>query len=163
MGIALARHALPDLPASPAHTPLPRFAPGSCTHITTAPQTTHVLGCQCLAVQHWRSQSVQSFELLFSPTSPLWHPQLRKTCSKRASPRSRAHMLLERVPSHVPQTDSRERLFHRSVYQSLRTSHGPTHALVSPLYYPHTPQLRSTRYILPHAEHDLPSPRSFRT
>ena len=26
--IALARHALPALPASPAHTPLPRFAPG---------------------------------------------------------------------------------------------------------------------------------------
>ena len=31
--IALARHALPALPASPAHTPLPRFAPGSCAHI----------------------------------------------------------------------------------------------------------------------------------
>ena len=33
--IALARHALPALPDSPAHTPLPRFAPGSCAHITT--------------------------------------------------------------------------------------------------------------------------------
>ncbi len=41
-----------------------------------------------------------------------------------------------------------------------RTSHGHMHALVSALYYPHTPQLRSTRYILPHAERDLPSPNS---
>ena len=39
-----------------------------------------------------RRQAVQSFELLFSPTGPLWHPQLRKTCSNRAFPRPRAHM-----------------------------------------------------------------------
>ena len=60
--------------------------------------------------------------------------------------------LLERGPSHVPQTDSRERLFHCNVYQSLRTSHGPTHALVSPLYYT-THHSCITRYIL-HTQYD---------
>jgi len=35
---------------------------------------------------------VQSFELLSSPASALWHPQLRKTCSKRAIPRPRADL-----------------------------------------------------------------------
>ena len=38
-----------------------------------------------------------------------------------------------------------------------------THALASALYYPHTPQLRSTRYILRHAVRDLPCPRSPKT
>ncbi len=35
---------------------------------------------------------MQSFELLSSPASALWHPQLRKTCSKRAVPRPRADL-----------------------------------------------------------------------
>ena len=35
-----------------------------------------------------------------------------------------------------------------------------THVLASALYYPHTPQLRSTRYILPHAVRHLPCPNS---
>ena len=35
-----------------------------------------------------------------------------------------------------------------------------THALASALYYPHTSQLRSTRYILPHAVRHLPCPNS---
>ena len=37
-----------------------------------------------------------------------------------------------------------------------------THALASALYYPHTSQLRSTRYILPHAVRHLPCPSSSR-
>ena len=74
-------------------------------HSAKAPPPTHVLGCQCLVVQHWRRQAVQSFELLFSPTAPLCHPQLRKTCSKRAFPRPRAHMhthgASERAATHT--------------------------------------------------------------
>ena len=35
-----------------------------------------------------------------------------------------------------------------------------THALASALYYPHTSQLRSTRYVLPHAVRHLPCPNS---
>ena len=70
--------------------------------------------------------------------------------------------LLERCSSHVPQANPRKGLLQRCVYHEPRTSHGHTHASVSLLYYPHTPQLRSTRYILPHAEHDMTSPRSFR-
>ena len=54
-------------------------------------------------------QAVQSFELLFSPTAPLCHPQLRKTCSKRAFPRPRAHMhthgASERVATHTCPTE----------------------------------------------------------
>ena len=52
---------------------------------------------------------MQSFELLFSPTAPLWHPQLRKTCSKRAFPRPRAHMhthgASERAATHTCPTE----------------------------------------------------------
>ena len=74
-------------------------------HSAKAPPPTHVLGCQCLALQHWRRQAVQSFGLLFSPTAPLWHPQLLKTCSKRAFPRPRAHMhthgASERAATHT--------------------------------------------------------------
>ena len=72
-------------------------------------------------------------------------------------------LLLERSPSHVPQANPRKGLLQRCVYHEPRTSHGHTHALVSLLYYPHTPQLRSTRYVLLHAVHHLPSPRSFRS
>jgi len=94
-----------------------------------------------------------------NPTAFIWH-----SSGGRCPPRCDVtESVLERGPSHVPQADSRKRLFQRCVYQEPRTSHGHTHALISPLYYPHTPQLRSTSYILPHAEHDLPSPKSFRT
>ena len=52
---------------------------------------------------------MQSFELLFSPTAPLWHPQLLKTCSKRAFPRPRAHMhthgASERAATHTCPTE----------------------------------------------------------
>jgi hypothetical protein len=67
--------------------------------------------------------------------------------------------MLEQSPSHVPQPDPRKELLQRCVYHGPRTSHGHTHASVSLLYYPYTPQLRSTRYILPHTEHDRVSPK----
>ena len=74
-------------------------------HSAKAPPPTHVLGCQCLALQHWRRQAVKSFELLYSPAAALWHPQLRKTCSKRAFPLPRAHMhthaASERADTHM--------------------------------------------------------------
>ena len=38
------------------------------------------------------SELEPAFELLSSPAAALWHPQLRKTCSKSAFPRPRAHM-----------------------------------------------------------------------
>ena len=48
---------------------------------------------------------MQSFELLVSPAAALWHPQLRKTCSKRAFPLPRAHMhthaASERADTHM--------------------------------------------------------------
>ena len=56
-------------------------------------------------------------------------------------------IIIECGPSHVPQADSRKRLFQCSVYQSLRTSHGHTHALISPLYYT-THHSCITHYIL---------------
>ena len=68
--------------------------------------------------------------------------------------------LLERSSPHVPQRDPRKELLQRCVHHGPRTSHGHTHALVSLLYYPHTSQLRSTRYVLLHAVRHLPSPSS---
>ena len=74
-------------------------------HSAKAPPPTHVLGCQCLALRHYKGQAVQSFELLVSPAAALWHPQLRKTCSKRAFPLPRAHMhthaASERADTHM--------------------------------------------------------------
>ena len=66
--------------------------------------------------------------------------------------------MLEQSSSHVPQANPRKELLQRCVYHEPQTSHGHTHASVSLLYYPHTPQLRSTRYILPHAVRHLPCP-----
>ena len=60
--------------------------------------------------------------------------------------------MLEPSSSHVPQSDPRKELLQRCVHHGPRTSHGHTHASVSLLYYPHTPQLRSTRYVLPHTD-----------
>ena len=51
--------------------------------------------------------------------------------------------MLEPSSSHVPQSDPRKELLQRCVHHGPRTSHGHTHASVSLLYYPHTPQLRS--------------------
>jgi hypothetical protein len=88
----------PSIDGSPARS-------GGNNHSAKAPPPTHVLGCQCLALQHWRKQAVKSFELLYSPAPALWHPQLRKTCSKRAFPRPRAHMRThgesERAATHT--------------------------------------------------------------
>jgi hypothetical protein len=74
-------------------------------HSAKAPPPTHVLGCQCLALRQYKRQAVQSFELLVSPAAALWHPQLRKTCSKRAFPLPRAHMhthaASERADTHM--------------------------------------------------------------
>ncbi len=55
--------------------------------------------------------------------------------------------MLERSSSHVPQANPRKELLQRCVHHEPRTSHGDTHALVSPLYYT-THHSCITRYIL---------------
>jgi len=80
-------------------------------HSAKAPPPTHVLGCQCLALRHYKGQAVQSFELLVSPAAALWHPQLRKTCSKRVFPLPPAHMhthaASERADTHMCRKQAR--------------------------------------------------------